>query len=79
MQMENQNWNDWRFQMHWNKLEWFNPRIRIEQNNPLCESSKRICLEDNNKTAHWVGHSELKPLDTMIFLKKNSLITYKFV
>ena len=30
MQMENQNWNDWNFQIHWNKLEWANLRSRIE-------------------------------------------------
>ena len=22
MQMENKNWNNWKFQTHWNKLEW---------------------------------------------------------
>ena len=22
----NQWWNDWKFQLHWNKLEWVNPR-----------------------------------------------------
>ena len=31
MQMTNQNWNDWKFQIHWNKLEWVHPRISIEQ------------------------------------------------
>ena len=30
MKMENQSWNDWKFQIHWNKLEWLNPRSRIE-------------------------------------------------
>ena len=23
---ENQEWRDWKFQIHWNKLEWMNPR-----------------------------------------------------
>ena len=27
----NQYWNKWRFQIHWNKLEWVNPRSRDEQ------------------------------------------------
>ena len=31
--MENKIWNDCKFQIHWNKLEWVNPKIRIEQNN----------------------------------------------
>ena len=26
MQTANQNWNDWKFQINWNKLEWVNPR-----------------------------------------------------
>ena len=29
--MANQNWNDWKFQIYWNKLEWVNPRSHIEQ------------------------------------------------
>ena len=39
--MANQNWNDWKFQINWNKLDWVNPRSRIEQNNPFCASSKK--------------------------------------
>ena len=26
LQTANQNWNEWKFQIHWNKLEWVNPR-----------------------------------------------------
>ena len=33
-------------------------------------SSKNICSKDNNKTAHWVGHLKLKPLDTGDFSKE---------
>ena len=36
----------------------------------ICVSSKKNCLTDNNKTAHWVGQSKLKPLDTDYFQKK---------
>ena len=36
--MENQNWNYNKFQIHWNKLELFNPVIRIEGKNPFCVS-----------------------------------------
>ena len=42
-------------------------------------SSKQICLKDNNKSAHWVGHSKLKTLYIEDFLKKISLMTYKLV
>ena len=27
----NQEWCDWKFQIHWNKLEWVNPRSRDER------------------------------------------------
>ena len=69
IQMENQNWNGWKFQIHWNKLEWVNPRSCSEGRNHFCVSSKKLCLKDNNKTAHWVGHKKTKTLG-YIRLKK---------
>ena len=38
---DNQYYNHWKFQIHWNKLEWVNLRSRDEQKNPFCVSSKR--------------------------------------
>ena len=38
---DNQYWNDWKFQIHWNKLEWVNPRSRDELKNPFFVSSFR--------------------------------------
>ena len=38
----NKEWCDWKFQIHWNKLEWVNPRSRDEQRNPFCVSTKNI-------------------------------------
>ena len=29
----NRYWNDWKFQLHWNKLEWVNPIIKIVRKN----------------------------------------------
>ena len=52
--MSNQSYNDWKFQIHWNKLEWVNKRGPIEGENNLCVSSNELFLKDNNKTAHWV-------------------------
>ena len=49
--------------MHWNKIEWVNPRSRDEEKNPLCVFLK-ICFKNKVKTAHWVGHSQLIFLDT---------------
>ena len=25
--MDNKNWNDWKFNIHWNKLEWVNKKV----------------------------------------------------
>ena len=60
--MENKSWNEWKFQIHWNKLEWVNIRSHTEGNNPFCVSSNKFCLKDNNKNANWVGNLELNPL-----------------
>ena len=40
--MSNQSCNEWKFKIHWNKLEWVDPRSRIEVKNPFCFSSKKI-------------------------------------
>ena len=65
--MENQSCNEWKFQIHWNKIEWVNPRSRDEGKNPYCVSYKKLFLKDNNKNAHWVVHSKLKTLNTIGF------------
>ena len=44
--------NYWKLQINWNKLEWVNPRSRIEGNDPFFVSSNKLCPKDNNKTAH---------------------------
>ena len=65
----NQMWNDWIFQMHWNKLEWVNPRSRNERKiHFVCLQIK--CFKDNVKPAHWVGHSQLISLDTDDLFKR---------
>ena len=28
-------WNDWKFQLNWNKHEWVNPRSKIIRKNPI--------------------------------------------
>ena len=53
-QTANQNWNDWRFQIHWNIIEWVNLLKFNKQTNVFCVSSKEFYLNDNIKTAHWV-------------------------
>ena len=34
--MANKSQNDWKFKIHWNKLDWINPRSRIEGKNNFC-------------------------------------------
>ena len=59
----NQDWNCWKFQIHWNKLEWVNPRSRNERKNPFL-FLKTIISKDNVKTTHWVSHLHLRPINT---------------
>ena len=57
---DNRNWNDWIFQLHWNKLEWVNPGSKIKIEQPYSTSSKKYYIDQDLRTAHWVGHSILK-------------------
>ena len=72
LQTANKYWNNWIFQIHWNKLGWVNPINCNEQKSQFCVSYKESYMKDNNKTAHWVGHAKLKPLDTDDFSKEKS-------
>ena len=56
LQRSHKSWNDWIFKMHWNKLEWVNPRSCIEEKNKFCVSSRIFFLKENNKTAHLVSN-----------------------
>ena len=38
----NQEWFEWEFQIHCNKLEWVNPRSHDERKNPSFVSSKKV-------------------------------------
>ena len=38
----NQSWDDFKLQIHWNKIEWVDPRCQDERKNPFCVSSKNI-------------------------------------
>ena len=54
-------WNYWRFQLHWNKLEWFNTRSK-KNKTTLFSFFKGVCIDKDLITANWVGHSLLKEL-----------------
>ena len=56
-------WNDWKFQLHRNKLELVDPKYLIKRDKPYSVSSRKFYLNKNDITAHWVIHSKLKELD----------------
>ena len=33
-------WNDWRFQLYWNKIEWVDPKTLIKRDKPYSVYSK---------------------------------------
>ena len=41
----NTNWNNWRFQLHWNKLEWLDTRKINIKKNPLYYSTHKLCIK----------------------------------
>ena len=47
--MASKSWNDWKFQIHQNKLERVHPRIHIEGNNTFFVSTRKFCLKENDK------------------------------
>ena len=63
-------WNDWRFQLHWNKLEWVDPKSAPKIFKHFSVSSKKFYISKNDRTAHFVGHSKLKELDIDYFYKR---------
>ena len=55
-------WNDWKFQLHWNKLEWVDPYYNPKIVKPFSVSSKKFYISKNDIKAHFVGRSRLKQL-----------------
>ena len=49
-------WNDWKFQLHWNNLEWANPKTLIKRDKPYSASSKKFYLKKCDRTSHWIFH-----------------------
>ena len=63
-------WNDWKFQLHWNMLEWVDPKTTTKRVKPFSVSSKKFYINNNDITAHFVGHSKLTQLDIVYFYKR---------
>ena len=60
-------WNDWKFQLHWNMLEWVDLKSTPKIVKPFSVSSKNLYINNNDRTAHFVGRSKLAPLDIVDF------------
>ena len=41
---DNKWWNDWKFQLHWNNLEWLDPRTLYQNEQNLFSLFKRVLL-----------------------------------
>ena len=56
----NRCWNDWRFQLHWNMLDWVDPKSIPKRVKLFSVSSKKFYINSNDRTSHFFGHSKLK-------------------
>ena len=59
----NRCWNDWRSQLHWNKLEWVDPKSTPKTVKPFSVSLIIFYISKKYRAAHFVGNSKLKELD----------------
>ena len=55
-------------------LEWVNPKSTTKRVKPFSISSKKFYINNNDRTARFVGHSKLTPLDCVDFMKENRLM-----
>ena len=51
-------------------LEWVYPKSTPKRVKPFSFSSKTFYIHNNDRTAHFVGRSKLKPLDIVYFYKR---------
>ena len=49
----------------------------MNKTNTFCVSSRITCFKDNVKTAHWVGRSQSRSLDTDDFFKITPVVDEK--
>ena len=66
-------WNDWKSQLRQNKLEWVDPKSTPKRVRPFSVSSKKLYISKNDRTAHFVGHYQLKELDINDFYKRKQI------
>ena len=66
-------WNDWKFQLNWNMLERVYPKTTPIRVKPFSVSSKKFYINNNDRTAHFVGHSKLTPMDCVDFYERKQI------
>ena len=54
-------------------LEWVDPRSTPKIVKPFSVSSKKFYINNNDRTAHFVGYSKLTPLDIVDFYNKKQI------
>ena len=48
--LSNMRWNDWKLQLHWNMLEWVNPKSTTKLVKPFSVSSNKFYINNNDRT-----------------------------
>ena len=66
-------WNDWKFQLHWNMLEWVNLKSTTKRVKTFSVSSNKFYINNNDRTDHFVGRSKLTPLDCVDFYERTDI------
>ena len=54
-------------------LEWINPKSTTKRVKPFSVSSNKFYINNNDRTAHFVGHSKLTPLDCVDFYERKQI------
>ena len=62
-------WNDWRFQLYLNNIEWVYPKYNPKRVKPFSVSSKKFYISKSDRTAHFVGRYKLNIYISTIFIK----------
>ena len=63
-------WNDCKFQLYWNLLEWVDPKTTPKRGKTFLVYLKKFYINNNDRTPHFAGHSKYTPLDIVDFYKR---------
>ena len=70
-------WKYWKFQIHWEKLEYVVPLKLDTKKTPFCMSSNKLFLKDGLHDNNRVGKPVMKPVDYVTFQKRKALMEGK--